>query len=61
MTQVVWVKSRCSECGLMYEHPEDYKPATCSNFDCVHKHIHKELKEKEIIEVPSKGGDVERK
>jgi len=31
----IWVKSRCPICGKEYEHTEDYKPPTCSKFDCI--------------------------
>ena len=32
--KVVWLKARCSECGMPYEYPEGgYKPTTCKKFD----------------------------
>lgn len=45
MIAIKWTKARCPECGQLYEYPEGgYRPSTCSNFDCVHKHLHPELK-----------------
>jgi len=45
MTKIKWLKAKCPECGKEYEYPEGgYKPATCSSFDCIHKHLHPELR-----------------
>ena len=34
-----WIKTRCSVCGRVYEYPEcEYKPKTCSTFECVQKY-----------------------
>lgn len=47
MDNIKWVKARCA-CGKEYEYPEGrYKPHTCGNFECVHKHLHPEIKRKE--------------
>jgi len=45
MPEVEWVKARCPECGEEYEYPKGgYKPATCSKYECLHRHLHPELK-----------------
>jgi hypothetical protein len=50
MSKVIkWVKSQCPECGCEYEHPEDYKPATCSKFDCIHRHLHPNIYNKRTV------------
>ena len=43
--QITWLEARCPICGLLYPYIEDgYKPATCSNFECVQKYLHPELR-----------------
>ena len=42
--QVKWLKVRCVKCGIEYEYPKGgYKPSTCGNFECLHKHLHPEI------------------
>lgn len=36
-----WLKRICPYCGREYQHTQYYVPATCSSFDCVHRHIHR--------------------
>jgi len=49
MSKINWAKARCPECGQEYEYPEGgYKPATCSKFECLHKHAHPELKGRKL-------------
>jgi len=44
MEKVKWIKARCLECGREFEYPEcSYKPKTCGEFECAHKHLHPEL------------------
>lgn len=43
---IKWVKAQCPECGGEYEHPEDFKPATCAKEECVKKFLHPELKKR---------------
>lgn len=44
MSKIKWTKARCPVCGCEYEYPEGgYKPATCSKFECLHKHAHRNL------------------
>jgi hypothetical protein len=33
-----WLKATCPICGKEYEYLPDYKPATCSKFDCLQKY-----------------------
>ncbi len=47
MSKIIkWLKAKCPECGCEYEHPEDYKPATCAKADCIKRHLHPELKKR---------------
>lgn len=32
-----WLKSICPICGKQFEYLSDYKPNTCSKFDCLQK------------------------
>ncbi len=34
----VWLKATCPICGKQYEYLSDYKPATCSNFNCLQQY-----------------------
>lgn len=38
-----WQKARCPICGRTYQYLPEYKPHTCSNWDCIHKYLHPEL------------------
>ena len=51
-----WEEARCPVCGMLYSYVKgEYKPSTCSNFDCLHKYIHSsKLKEKGVIEANKK-------
>ena len=40
---IKWLKTRCPICGREYEHPEDYKPKTCGDYDCIRKQLHPKL------------------
>ena len=47
MTLFKEVKARCLICGQEYEYPEsDYKPKTCSRFECIHKFLHPSIYDK---------------
>jgi len=53
MTKVVelvnYLTRRCPECLRLYKYLEGTKPfPTCGRFDCTHKYLHPELKEKEV-------------
>ena len=41
--KVEWLEKRCYICGRLYKYTVNYEPATCSEFSCVHAHIHPEL------------------
>jgi hypothetical protein len=45
MSKIEWAKARCPICGREYEYPANgYKPPTCSQYECVHKYLHPELR-----------------
>lgn len=39
-----WLEATCPECGRKYKYTQEYKPSTCSDFQCVRQHLHPELK-----------------
>ena len=41
MGKLKWLEARCPICGRRYRYLPNYKPSTCSNYDCVHKWIHR--------------------
>jgi len=34
-----WKTARCPICGREYQHKADYKPATCSSWECINMAI----------------------
>ncbi len=41
MTQkLIWQTAKCPVCGKDYRYVKAYKPQTCADYECVHKHLH---------------------